>query len=185
MPLLHAFTSLTPTSGVYGRGILMVGTTIIGISDDDYEFNANVEMRTQPIPGFMAKVRGQDRPIRANPTIGGSFKQLSNVDIQRLQLNGVFSGTAPLQVLTMPKGNQFLTASEYQTDVRLLVNRMDGKLCVAHLPIALLLPGAFRTANEAEGSWSGTFEGRVDPTLSNAEDNYGFRTEIRDAIPTA
>lgn len=164
-------TPITPLTGITANtlgaltidaGVLRAGATIIGSTRGGFEFDPGYDIRSIPVDGARAPLKGYDRVIKYTSVMKGKLLEVKTTDIPYLYPGATSAGTTT--VIYSPKsGGVLFAANEYIANLNIVGTKGDGSLIEIEFPIALIK--TFKTKMTEAGEWEYDveFEARNDP----------------------
>src|SRR5688572_30250476 len=120
MPL-SGITGSTALQLALGPAVVYRGLTPIGVSVGDVSVEETQEFRQPRIGGLSTAIEGLDRMVRSSLRITGTF-----LEHTAAQSALATAGVNVAGDITPLAASQFLTAGQYDTDIRFVVARGDG-----------------------------------------------------------
>lgn len=179
------FSAATLGATTYGAGVLMIGSTYLGVSKGGVTFDPGREIRQVEFDGLVSPIVGNDRVVGWRPTISGTFLEASDANLAKLEFGVALVGATQPKIITpLPANTYLVKATHYVADARLIVDRGDGTMIAYHFPYGVVASYTYKTNDKGEGEFSVTIEARLDPAGTPlALDVCPYRVETRSAVP--
>jgi hypothetical protein len=189
--MLTGYKDSLPADVLLDMGILLKGTTKIGVTEGAPEWDPGVDLAEVAFDGKRVKhVKGLTRRVMFDPTIKATLKEFGGAATGgqiALVEPGSSATTDPgppaVTTITPKSASGFFADGDYITDLRLIFERGNGKFAAIHFPLALCTKYALKGSDTKEVTYSVEFHAVGNPSgdLSLAP----YLIELRDALPTA
>jgi len=194
--MLNGYLSTFPSDVLFDNGIIRIGSVNWGVTKGPSSFTPNSTTVNSDFDGKTVPLKGLDRTFHGEPVIQFTGLELgpaaSGNQIAKLlpQSTEATTGSTPntKTTITPVAGNQFLAASSYITDFRLIFQRAIApgagikSYCALHLPIALIIEwGPLQGVNKDHPTYSCKVAGRQDPAVDTQSACYNI--ELLESLP--
>lgn len=190
---LTGHTANLPSDVLLDMGILMIGSTVIGVTRGAPQFSPNIEVDSLEFDGRHAPIKGGDRffygPAKFTATLIEFGDSSTGNQIAKL-LPGSTSasaGSPNVTTITPKVGGGFVASGDYNSDVRLIFERGIGsgtkKYAAVLFPCALVEQWDSLQGETKKGaSYQITIGARKDMASGTTAD-APFKIELREALP--
>jgi hypothetical protein len=193
MSPLTGHTSNFPNDVLLDMGIMLVGSTVIGVTKGPPKFSPAIELAMSEFDGMHAPLKGMDRMFYGEASVSATILELgeSATGNQAAKLlpgsSAASAGSPNVTTITPVAGGSFLSSGSYLSDFRMLFERgiSSGtkKYFAIYFPCGLVLP-TWDLQGEARkyANIAITIGARKDMASGNVYD-APFKLEYREALP--
>lgn len=193
MSPLIGHTTNFPNDVLLDMGILMVGTSVLGVTKGPPQFSPEIELAMSEFDGMHAPLKGMDRffygPAQISATIMEFGDSATGNQLAKLfpGSSTATAGSPSVTTITPKAGGGFLASGDYLTDFRMIFQRGIStglkQYFAIYFPVGLVLP-TFTLQGEPRKYAQApiTIAARKDASSGNVYD-APFKLELREAVP--
>src|SRR5688572_20832412 len=131
MAVNSGYNTNTPSDILLDTGVLMMGSTVLGVSRGGLRFSPGIELREVEYDGRKAPVRGLDRIAFRRAQISGRMLEVGSANLRLFEPGGATPNITPT-----PQG-ELLATGDYVASLKLVYRRGSGGTCTITFAYAL------------------------------------------------
>lgn len=168
MPTLTGYSATLPADVLLDSGILMVGSTKIGVSDGGLTFDPGITEDEVMFDGKRTPIKGLRRRLNYEATISGTLIELGDTVTAYIEPGAVAVGTTT-KVFTPIDAGVLMTGG-YISALRLVFEKGTGGLCCVLFATALVRKYSIKTQDKGSGKIDVEFLAVRDMTTGAVQD---------------